>query len=49
MHISVKRNPLALYMEGSRESVEAVEKYVDDIQKVLCCFCIAVLNVLIDQ
>lgn len=33
VHISVKRNPLAIYLEGSRESVEAVEKYVGDVRK----------------
>ncbi len=40
VHISVKRNPLAVYLEGSRESVEAVEKYIDDVRKVRCSFCI---------
>lgn len=29
----MKRNPLAIYLEGSREAVEAVEKYVDDVRK----------------
>ena len=38
VHISVKRNPLAIYLEGSRESVRAAQKYVDDIRKVRCRF-----------
>jgi len=38
VHISVKPNPLAIYLEGSRESVEAVERYVDDVRKVRYCF-----------
>lgn len=33
VHISVKRNPLAIYLEGSRESLKAVEKHVEDVQK----------------
>ena len=33
VHISVKRNPLVIYLEGSRESVRAAEKCVDEIRK----------------
>ena len=40
VHISVKRNPLAIYLEGSRESVRAAQKCVDDIRKVRWCFCV---------
>ncbi len=45
MHISVKSKPLAIYFEGSRGSVRAVEKYVNDVRKVRCCICITVFEV----
>jgi hypothetical protein len=33
-HISVKPNPLAVYLEGSRESVRELEAYIDGVKKV---------------
>jgi len=33
VHISVKPNPLAIYLEGSRESVREAERYVDGVRK----------------
>jgi hypothetical protein len=40
VHISVKRNPLAIYLEGSRESVVATQKCVDDVRKARYFFCV---------
>ena len=33
VHVSVKPNPLAIYLEGSRGSVRDVETYVDGVKK----------------
>jgi hypothetical protein len=42
VHISVKRNPLAIYLEGSRESLRAAQKCIDDVRKAryfFLCYC----------
>jgi hypothetical protein len=49
VHISVKRNPLAIYLEGSRESIRAAQKYVDDVRKARYCFCVTVFIILTGQ
>ncbi|KAI0002074.1 hypothetical protein BJV77DRAFT_33648 [Russula vinacea] len=33
VHISVKRNPLAIYLEGTRESIRAAQECVDVVRK----------------
>jgi hypothetical protein len=33
VHVSVKPNPLAIYLEGSRESVREAETYVNGVKK----------------
>lgn len=41
IHISVKPNPLAIYLEGSRDSVREAESYVDGVKKVrYLCLCV---------
>jgi len=41
IHISVKPNPLAIYLEGSRDSVREAEIYVDGVKKVRdLCLCV---------
>jgi hypothetical protein len=34
VYASVKRNPLSLYLEGSRDSVKGAEEYIDRVRKV---------------
>ncbi|KAH8981851.1 hypothetical protein EDB86DRAFT_393727 [Lactarius hatsudake] len=33
VYASVKRNPLSLYLEGSRDSVKGAEEYIDHVRK----------------
>jgi hypothetical protein len=47
IHISVKPNPLAIYLEGSRESVREAERHVDGIKKVRYIFVFVFYNILI--
>lgn len=34
MYASVKRSPLSLYLEGSRDSVTGAEEHIDHVRKV---------------
>ena len=34
VYASVKRNPLSLYLEGSRDSVKGAEDYINRVRKV---------------
>ena len=34
VYASVKRNPLSLYLEGSRDSVKGTEEYIERVRKV---------------
>jgi hypothetical protein len=47
VHISVKRNPLAIYLEGTRESIRAAQECVDVVRKARYCFCVPVFVILI--
>ena len=49
IHISVKPNPLAIYLEGSRGSVREAERYVDGVKKVRCLFVFVFYDILIGQ
>ena len=45
----MKPNPLAIYLEGSRESVREAERHVDGVKKVRYIFVFVFYDILIYQ